>query len=402
MTKTKDVKARAEELRWQIEGIIADQKSGRPMKAADHDELDRLVTDYQGLVGDVLGQLKSEIAGKKLEAADRESMPKVNPYWEGESKGGGAGDKALAELGGLMTKALGESSGAGAFIVPPQFLGRMWDRLAAESVAIQSGITVIDVTSDEVHLPRRVADPAAAWLSEAQAITPTDPDYNELVLRPKKLGALTVLSNELLADSNPQVRGLVITEITRSMGLKLDDGIYEGSGTPPEITGLKNTSGVQVVSMGTNGASPTNLDAWADALGLLAEANARGPVAIVMHPRTWRTLSKIKEVSGSTKPVLQEEAGGPTAAMRRTIYGIPVFLTSQLAIDETQGTATNASSSYVYVAPEVILARRSDFRVEFNAARLFNSDQSELRGIGRFDVGLPNPAAVVRILGLLP
>ena len=80
------------------------------------------------------------------------------------------------------------------------------------------------------------------------------------------------------------------------------------------------------------------------AIGLLAASNATAG-AIVMHPRTWRTILKIKEVSGSAKPVIQEEAGGPTAAPRRALYGVPVFLSSQISITETQGTSGAVASS---------------------------------------------------------
>src|SRR5206468_593590 len=130
----------------------------------------------------------------------------------------------------------------------------------------------------------------------------------------------------------------------RALSLKLDLGFYEGSGTAPEIRGMKNVASIGTVSMGTNGAQLTNLDPIADALGTLEQANAEGN-AIVMHPRSWQTLSKVKEIAGSTKPVLQDSAGSGSQGLRRSIYGVPVYLTSQLSIVEVQGTSGAVCSS---------------------------------------------------------
>lgn len=84
---------------------------------------------------------------------------------------------------------------------------------------------------------------------------------------------------------------------------------------------------------------------------------------------------------------------------------MPVYLSSQLAVNEIQGTANNASSAHVYQADQVVTVMRQDVRVERDSSRLFNGDQSELRAIVRADVVVPNPKdpkAVVRILGIIP
>ncbi|MGI8800817.1 MAG: phage major capsid protein [Solirubrobacteraceae bacterium] len=87
-----------------------------------------------------------------------------------------------------------------------------------------------------------------------------------------------------VADSNPQVLAVLEYQLTRSLALALDLGFFEGTGTAPQIRGLKNTPGIQTISMGTNGAAVLNFDVIAQALSLLATANAPGPFAIVMRP----------------------------------------------------------------------------------------------------------------------
>lgn len=133
-----------------------------------------------------------------------------------------------------------------------------------------------------------------------------------------------------------------------------------GLGHAARAAGSQDVSGIQIVSMGASGAVPSNLEPFADAIGLLAAANAQA-TAIVMHPRPWQTLSKLKEqTSGNNKPLLQESAGSGSQGISRQIYGVPVYLTSQLSITETQGgSGAVASSAYVYEARQVIAVRRA-------------------------------------------
>jgi HK97 family phage major capsid protein len=283
---------------------------------------------------ELLGVYDAEAEGKTYTKAH-----KGDPAWAGDND-----DRWLAE----GYKALVEGGGSGAFIAPPEFSGRAWDRLAPKSAMLRSGPTVITTDRKELHLPRVTADIPADWVAEAGTITAGDPTISEVVFVPRKLAALTQSSHELLVDSSPEAASLIQGNMLRALALKFDLGAFEGTGTVPQIRGLKNQAGIQSVSMGANGATPTNLDPFADALGLLATANAEGPYAIVMHPRTWQTLTKLKEqTSGNNKPLLQGPEA-PTKAPDRSIYGYPVFLTSQLSITETQGTSTDASSAYVY------------------------------------------------------
>src|SRR5262245_14189417 len=294
-------------------------------------------------------------------------------------------------LFGIELRALAGGSGAGAVISPDQWGPGFYDLLAAQSVALKSGVRVIRTERDAVHIPHITSDPAATFVAEAGTITPTDPGYDDIVATPRKIATLTALSNELIADSNPDVVELLSMQVARALALKYDWAFFEGSGTPPEIRGLKNVAGITLDA--TLAAAPTNLDVFATAIATLASFNATA-TAIVMHPRTWGTLIKLKEgTAANNKPLLQQSAGSGGAAVANSIYGVPVFLTSQLSIVE--GTAE--SSAYVYDASQVVAVFRQDTRIELDRSRLFNTDQSELRAIMRADVSAPNPKAIVRI-----
>lgn len=399
--------ARLEELRAARAALVDDMKAinavaesqKRDLTAAEGKRYDELDSDFDALERQITRLEK--LAGVESRMTREVAAPNGDPSRPGQASRTGADrDAGLGSWLAQEVRGLVEGTGsAGGFLVPEDFLSRVWDRLAASSVGLASGFTVMSTDRDKLHIPKVTADAASAWVSEGATISAADPTFDEIVATPRKLAVLTQLSNELIADSNPDVLDVLLANHLRSLALKLDLGFFEGSGSAPEIRGLKNVVGIQTVSAGTNGSTPANLDFWADAISLLEQANGKA-TAIVMHPRTWGTLIKIKEVSGSAKPVLQESAGSVSNGVVGALYGIPVFKSSQLSITETQGSSTDCSSSYVYQADQVVAVRREEARIELDRSRLFNSDQSEMRGILRFDVAVPNPTAVVRILGI--
>ena len=246
-------------------------------------------------------------------------------------------------------RALVGNTGAGSYVAPDEASSSFFDKLSAASVALQSGVRVIRTDRDALRVPRVLADPSVSWTSEGSQISPADPNYDEVVATPRKLTALTLVSNELVMDSNPSVLDLLEMQLARAIALKFDLGFLEGSGTPPEIYGMKNVVGINTAGSpggtGTAAGGFVNLDFMASAIGQLFTDNATPGVA-VMHPRTWTQLIKIKEqTSSNNKPLLQDSAGAGTDGVRRSLYGVPVLLSSQLSLTETQTTSTTAAAS---------------------------------------------------------
>lgn len=357
-------------------------------------------------------------AGEALARFDRaERDHRLAVAFGGGGRGASEGGIPAAALpgaesldpGALLAFALNEGSGLGQALTPPEYYEGFWDLLAPASVALASGMTVLDTQNSALMLPAVTSDPAAAWTPEGAPIPlSNDPGGRYVTAVPRKLASLVVLSNEVVRDSSPAALGVIEFQLARSLALGLDKAVFQGSGTAPEIRGLRNLSGAQTVDVGTNGAALTNLDPFAQALGLLDAANATGPRAIVMHPSVWQVLSKIKERTDSVRP-LMTVATAPTAAAERSIYGVPVYLTSQLDTTEAHGTSNSTSSAWVYDASQVIVVRRlalgangttTPALVEVDQSVLFNSDQAVIRGVLRADVAVPNPQAVVRIEGI--
>ena len=159
-------------------------------------------------------------------------------------------------IGGWLaeeTRSLFGSTGSGSYIAPAEFATQVWDLLAATSVLFRMGATTIQTDREQLQLPTATSDPAASWVAEGAAISPTDPGLSERIATPRKLGVLTQVSNEIIDDAVPAILDQVMRQQVRSLGLKLDLAAFEGSGTPPEPQGFKGLSGITTTALATNG-----------------------------------------------------------------------------------------------------------------------------------------------------
>ncbi len=283
------------------------------------------------------------------------------------------------------------STTTAAAVVPEDQATYLWDRLRAASIALASGVRVIPTTRHKVTWPRLVSDVDPSWVAELEQIPAGDPGFSSLEAIPRKLAhRVTDISNEVIDDSEPSIVDVLNAHLVAMLALKLDLGIFEGNqaADADSIKGIKYVTGIQTLSMGTNGAAVANYDAFIRAVGKLRAANVPGPYAIAAHPDVLTELELLKNADGQQLAV---PANFP-----------PIYTSSQLSTTETQGSSNTARSAYVYAPAQVVLVRRLDAEIELDRSRLFDKDASEMRGKARADLIVPNPTAVVRITGITP
>ena len=85
-----------------------------------------------------------------------------------------------------------------------------------------------------------------------------------------------------------------------------------------------------------------------------------------------------------------------------TVWGVKFYASSQLSVAEVQGTSSVASSIYIFKPSEIYMVERDpSVRIETDSSALFSSDEIYIRGLMRATYSVPNPKAVVRIIGVL-
>lgn len=293
-------------------------------------------------------------------------------------------------------RALNHSSGLGAGITPPQIAGQVFDRISEAAVVIASGVPVIPTDHAELWIPRITADQAAVWVPELTEITPSHPGGDRMLIRPKKLAALTHVSNEVWNDA--ETIGLRAAEgaMVRSLALGTDKAMLVGSGTGEEPAGMTTLAGTSVVAAV---GMLVNLDPFAEALALLASENARGR-AIYVNPRTWGELLLLKRSATgaeSNMPLIADPVAGTAAA--GSIYGVPVYLSPFLPKD---GGDDDEATALVVDTDHLAVVRRTDVRLEVDSSALFTKDGVALRATVRLDLAVPFPKAITKITGILP
>ena len=193
-----------------------------------------------------------------------------------------------------------------------------------ESVVLRA-MRRIEISTTSAYLPR-VTSGSVSWVPEASEIPDSGALVDLLAVTPRKVAALAIVSNEAVGDAN--AAEMLGQALARAVAVEVDRAFFRGGGTNGPA-GLPGVTGLETID-----ADPTSgLDAWTDAVAAVESNGARATVGFV-SPTTWASLSKVKESTGSNKPVLADPATGPTGEVTRSIGGLPVLVSASVADGE--------------------------------------------------------------------
>lgn len=268
----------------------------------------------------------------------------------------------------------------GAGILAPELIGQLVVQPVAAASAAFTGATVITAaaTNSSYRIPIVTADPAAAWVPEGGEITADDAAVDELDVHYYKVAALSVVSRELVDDSDPAAQTLVGQALARDLARKIDAAWFAAA-TTNGPAGLAST-GHQSVDTGP---TYTNLDAFAEALSKseTVGANITGWYA---PPATVLALSKLKDQTDSNRPLLGTDPTQPTA---RIIHGRPLVASPAVAAGDVW--AVDMARNFTIV--------RSDVTLDVDRSRYFELDSIAIRSTMRLGFGFPHPQANIRL-----
>lgn len=315
------------------------------------------------------------------------------------------------------------STAAGGALVPPEYLQDQYTLSLQGPVAFVNapGVTDLPVKSNSVFFPRETVMPTSGAYAEAATITESDPTFGQQNIIIKKQAVLNQFSNELLADAIPEYEQEIAKSIVRSLTLYQDSQYLEGTGAGAQITGLGSYSGLTAgYTPGTNGDSASAAGYLSKLIDLVFTARAAGwePNAWIAHPRFIQSVSKVVDSNGRYilesvggvfgAPVAVPNVGAlPTQATyqlppwRALLLGIPVLMSNQIPINETQGTGTTCT--HVYLGDFNFARRlvRQAIELAISEHIYFTTDQTAVRATGRSALVLLQPAAFIKQSGIL-
>jgi HK97 family phage major capsid protein len=310
-------------------------------------------------------------------------------------------------IGWLDLKALGSSPDpSGGFLINEEHSNVFIDALRPESVLLRAGARVFQTEASAVNFPGLAADAAATWRGEGEQLTSGDPTFRRVRATIKKLQAFTVVSNEALSDSRPEIARLVEQSMSASLGLGIDRAAFDPFNQTTNAAAapipFASVPGIETITdLGADGGVPANLNWFTSALAKLLINNGRPDrAALFLSARTFGTLLSLKKLtSGSNEPLLWSDRaldGGPIARL----MGVPVYVTSVLPDDLTQGNSTGVcSTAWLIDTSAVYVVVRSGTRIELDRSRYFDTDQSARRATMRGDVVLAQPSLAISIPG---
>ena len=306
-------------------------------------------------------------------------------------------------LGGFLRAAVGlDTSGkyrnsltegtdsTGGYTVPDIITGQVIDRLRAKSVLFQAGATTMVLPAGgEVSMAKLTGDPTAYWHQETGSVTASTPTFGRVTFQPRTLISLVKASRELLEDSINAEDALMMA-FAESLATEVDRVGLIGVGATGEPLGILNTTGVGSLSKGVNGAALTNWDDYVNLIYELTQDNAMPPTAFIQNPRTTKEGAVLKD---SQNQPLQKPA---------ILAGIPVLDTTAVPINDTQGSATDASRVYAGYWPDLIWGVRHTLQIEVLREKYSETFEYGFQAHLRGDWVVRHPESFAVLAGVIP
>lgn len=235
----------------------------------------------------------------------------------------------------MASLAVGTDS-AGGYAVPDVVMPGILSALVPASSLLQAGAGIVPMGSGAKSVSTAAIDtlPTATWRNELGNISESEPTLRSVQSTPRSLACIVRVSRELLADGADVDRALRQV-IGQAFAKELDRVGLLGSGTAPEPRGLRNTAGINTVSMGANGAALASFRPLLNAYGSIIDVNAPAPTAAIMATRTLMDFEGLTDTTGQP---LQRP---------RLIDDMSFVPTSQLPTDVDAGTSDDASEIFV-------------------------------------------------------
>lgn len=234
----------------------------------------------------------------------------------------------------VLSRAL-TSTGAdtGSNTVATELMASDFIELLRNKSAVLNRATIMQGLQGNVAIPRQTGATTPQALTETGATTASDIVLDQVTLTPRRVGAASAYSKQLLAQSSLDVESLIINDIVREIALKMDYACINGSGTN-EPTGLLNATGVGLVEIGADGGPVT----WAHIVQMesLVEAANVDPTtgAYVVNAKTNGYLKTTPKEAG--QPIYLVENG--------VMNGYQVAVSNQMPSNLTKGTGTGLSA----------------------------------------------------------
>lgn len=277
---------------------------------------------------------------------------------------------------------------SGGYAVPSSVMPRILEAMVPESSLMQAGAAIVPL-GDAKSFSFAAVDtiPTAAWRAENGQVAESGPTFRNVQMTPQSLSFVVKVSRELLADG-VNVESALQVAIAQAFAVEMDRAGLRGSGTAPEIRGLRNVPGVQTVTNGTDGAALAGYANFFAGAEKLMEANAPMPGAAIMSPRSRVKLGALVDTTG--QPLQVPDMLKP----------VKLLQTSQVPNNLTVGSSTDCSEIYLGDFTQFVIGLREQVSIQVLEEAFSEYGQIGFMCHARLDVAALYPKAFCIVSGV--
>lgn len=300
----------------------------------------------------------------------------------------------------VTEKAMTQASGStGGYLVPPQVSSELI-RIREQSNILRPLLSKIQVNADVLRIAAQTSGLLAGWVAELAEKPESELTFGEISVNVFWKAGMSVVSNQLLRNSNPSIDSLIYNELGRRLAALEEIAFISGSGTGQPL-GILGTPGVQFVGDGFSGGSSAFtstaiddlLDEIIDGITAIYTEYFGAPNGILMHPRTWGRIVKARKddaIADYAFPVgpgsradgartatdpLPGYGSGPNPT--GSLFGLPVYTTRNMPTKA--GTADNESRVIVGNFQEGLILDHAAVTLDSSEHVYFRTNQTIFR-----------------------
>lgn len=231
-----------------------------------------------------------------------------------------------------------DSGGYGAKLVATELQNPI-EFLRPKPIVESLGARFMTGLQGNLEFPTNDGGITGAWSGEVATTSASKNAYGSKSMSPKRYAVRSLISLQNIMQSSFDVERMTVDDIRAVIANALDAAAINGSGASNQPTGILNTSGVNSVVGGTNGAAPT----WSHIVDLetsIYSANAEAEnLAYLINPGTKGFLKKTKHSAGDLNYLMGSS---------NEVNGYKVGVSNHVPNNLTKGTLSGAANAGIF------------------------------------------------------
>lgn len=262
--------------------------------------------------------------------------------------------------------------------------------LRPNPIVEQAGATVLRGLTGNVRFTKNQIV-TAAWEGEVDANAEVTSAFDVLDMSPKRVGATSTISKQLIVQSSPDVERIVAQEIGSAIDRAIDLAAIEGASGGDNPVGILNIAGVNAVSIGTNGGALT----WPKVVEMVTKVmeadGATGPMAYVTTPGVEGVMKTTEKAANTARFIWNDAAGD------NPVNGYRALVSNQVPADLAKGTGTNLHAMIFGVWASLYLGNWGGLDIVVDPYSAKKTAQVEYTVNSWWDVGVRHAAQFAHI-----